>query len=140
MMTHTVARRLRVPGFTLIEVVVAMAIVAILAAVAVPTYRSAIRKGERANARAIMMENAQFMERYHAAADTYVGATLPTTVSPKGALLTKIKYNITLTPDPTATTFTISAAPANSQIGDSCGTMTISSTGATTAATSTGCW
>ena len=49
------------------------------------------------------------------------------------------KYDISFTATPTLSTFTVQAVPANSQTSDICGTLTLSNTGAQTAAT-TNCW
>lgn len=51
-------------GFTLIEVMIAVAIVAILAAVAYPSYLDSITKGKRAEGRAALLELLQQQERY----------------------------------------------------------------------------
>ena len=132
----------RILGFTLIEMLMVVAVLAILAAIAWPSYQQAIRRGNRTDAKAIMMENAQFMERLYtttAPGVGYTGASLPFTVSPKGATGTRIRYNISFTAAPTALTYTIQAVPANAQVGDSCGTLTINNTGATSPTTA-GCW
>lgn len=50
-------------GFTLIELMIALAIVAIVAAIAYPSYQGSVRKSRRADARAVLLEAAQFMER-----------------------------------------------------------------------------
>jgi type IV pilus assembly protein PilE len=119
---------------------IVVAVVAVLAAIALPSYQLIIRKGHRADAKAVVMESAQFMERYFTTNNTYVGAAVVSAVSPKGATGTDVKYNISVSiPAPPPDTFVIQAVPAGSQTADSCGTLTLSNTGAQTAATA-GCW
>ena len=125
-------------GFTLMELVITVLVVAILAAIALPSYQQAIRKGNRADAKAILMETAQFMERYYATNNTYVGATLLSNRSPKGAADGDRKYVITM-PTQTAGTYVVQAAPFGAQTNDSCGTLTLSNTGVQTPSTA-GCW
>lgn len=141
-MIHTTpgrpARR-RQLGVTLIELMVVVAIMGIIAAVAFPSYTRHVQKSNRSNAQAILMESAQFMERYFTANNTYVGGTATSAVVPKGATGSAIKYNITFSVNPTATAYTLQAAPAGSQSADTCGTMTLAHTGAQTPATA-GCW
>jgi type IV pilus assembly protein PilE len=138
-MTFTLPARRAANGFTLIEVMIVVAIVSVLAAVAYPTYTRHTLRANRSNAQAVMMETAQFMERYYSANNTYLGAALVSAVVPKGASGTAIKYNVTFSVTPTASAYTVQAAPANSQAGDTCGTMTVTQTGAQSAA-ATGCW
>lgn len=52
-------------GFTLIELMITVAIVAVLAAVAYPAYTDQIAKGRRAEARTTLMDGAQWMERFY---------------------------------------------------------------------------
>lgn len=59
-------------GFTLIEVMIVVAIVAILSAIAYPTYRDSVLKGRRAEARTALMELMQQQERYMTQNNTYM--------------------------------------------------------------------
>jgi type IV pilus assembly protein PilE len=138
-MTLVNSRGKFVRGFTLIEVMVTVAIVGILAAVAIPAYSSYVIKGHRSNAKAILMESAQFMERYYTTNNAYTNAALLSTVVPKGATGGGIKYNITFSVVPSATGYTLQAEPTSAQAVDVCGTLTLSSTGAQTPTTA-GCW
>ncbi|GIX31219.1 MAG: type IV pilin [Porticoccaceae bacterium] len=52
-------------GFTLLEVLIALAVVAILAAVAWPSYREQVRAGRRAEAQGVLLEAAQYLERFY---------------------------------------------------------------------------
>jgi type IV pilus assembly protein PilE len=127
-------------GFTLLELMLVLAVLAILVAIALPSYQQSVRRSSRADAKAILMETAQAMERVFTTNNSYATGTVISAVSPKGASGTDKKYDIGFKAgEPTATTFVLEAVPANSQIGDSCGTLTLSNTGAQTPSTA-GCW
>lgn len=69
-------------GFTLIELMVVVAIVGILAAVAYPSYAEHIRKSRRAQAKADLVEYAQLAERSHTTNNTYASFLLATARRP----------------------------------------------------------
>ena len=110
----------RQSGFSLIEIVVAIAVVGILASIAYPTYTSSVRKTRRAEAEAQLVNWAQQLERYFSANATYVGGDVGAP-SPKG-------YTLTAT-NVTATGYTLQATRKESQSDDQCGNLTFTSTG-----------
>ena len=114
-------------GFTLIELMIAVAIIAILASIALPAYQEQIRKSRRAQAKADLVEYAQLAERYFTVNNTYVGFTLPTSQSPREAGATA-RYNLPA-PTTTATTFTLTANATGAQASDRCGDLSITNTG-----------
>ena len=76
-MPHATSIRARVPskaahGFTLIELMITVAIVALLAAIAYPAYTDSILKGRRAEGRTALMELMQQQERYMTQTGSYM--------------------------------------------------------------------
>ena len=68
-------RSSRIAGFTLIELMIVVAIVAILASIAYPSYRDSVLKGRRAEARAGLADLLQQQERYLTQRNTYLEIT-----------------------------------------------------------------
>ena len=131
--------RIKTSGFTLIELMIVVAIIGILAAVGYPSYQSSVLKGHRAEAEGDLLELASFMERAYTNSSSYAAAALPFTSSPRAGTAS---YTLSLTVQ-TASTFTISAVPSATQVNDNCGTLTMTHTGARGASGTGGvaaCW
>lgn len=132
-------RKLQQTGFTLVEVMIVVAVIAIITAIAYPSYRENVRRSRRSDARNLLSENAQIMEAFSTVNNRYdqdlsgVASALPATtqVSPRGAAGIRVMYNIAFQGAPTAGTFVIQAVPANDMVGDACGTYTINNLGQT---------
>jgi type IV pilus assembly protein PilE len=120
-------------GFTLVEVIVVVAIIGILAAIAVPSYNEYVRRSQRAEARTVLLEAAQFMQRFYSAHDRYdatrdgTGVALPAALQ-KAPASGGTRYAISLAAVST-TAYTLQAAPTGSMSGDKCGTFTLTSVG-----------
>ena len=131
-------------GLTLIEVLIVMVVVAILAAIAVPSYTQYILRGHRAEARAQLMSIAQWQERFRTennrfAAAANVPASLTSLPSSNAT-----RYVITVNTAADGSTYTLTATRAGSQSSDACGDLTLTNTGARGIANSTRtvaeCW
>lgn len=141
MRSHSTLHRRPASGFTLIEVMITVAIVGILAAVALPSYTSYIKRANRADARTQLLQVAQFMQRFYAANDTYVQDRGPTPTAVIDAVPGNLKqspgdptttalYTLSI-PTATASTFEIRMNPVSGgkMAGDECGSFTLTSVG-----------
>lgn len=134
-------------GFTLIELMIAVAIVGILAAIAYPTFSEHLYKSRRSDGQAALLNLATYMEHYYTENNSYTGATLTVggTAGTLGVSNTSVDGYYTLTISSlTATSYTLTATPTGTQAGDTtCTTLTLTNTNvkaATPAANSLTCW
>jgi len=130
-------------GFTLIELMIVVVIVAILASVAFPAYQDSVRKSRRAEAKMFLLEVAQILERCFTDFNAYnnVGCSVVTAGVPPINLVTNPagSTNIlngsgyyTITSTPVASAYTLSATPnalGNQNQDRQCASFTLSNTG-----------
>jgi len=142
-------KRIRLPGragvhgFTLIELMVVLGIIAILAAIAYPSYIGSVVKSHRAAAEGCLSEHANFMERYYTTNLGYDkdtgnvaiggagGPTLPALgCDTEGGMANNYAFSFAVAP--TASTYTIRAVPklAQAKRDTKCGTLSLDQTGA----------
>lgn len=134
-------------GVTLIELMITVAVVAILASIALPSYNQYVVQSRRSEAKSSLLELSQFMERYYTTNSAYnktSGATatslaasdLPYSSVPKdgGAAY----YSIAVSS--TSSTYTLTLSPTGVMAGDNCGNYTINQTGSHSPASNSSCW
>jgi type IV pilus assembly protein PilE len=112
---------------------VVVAMVAILAAIALPSYQSSVRKARRADARAALATTAQLMERYSTEHGGTGYSTATLSVVPGGTVVAKPSsdngyYTLALS-NLAVGTFTLSAVPQGAQAADACATFTLDERG-----------
>jgi type IV pilus assembly protein PilE len=124
-------------GFTLIELMITVAVIGILSAIAYPSYRESVAKGRRAQAIGILQSGSQWMERFYAenyrydqntaAPPVLVGTLFPNNVSQSPPSPEAAMY--TMEVSASATAMTITAKRAGSMSSDRCGNFVIDQLG-----------
>jgi len=136
---------MRQRGFTLMELMIVVAIVGVLAAVAIPSYQESVRKSRRAEARSQLLEVAQYLQRFYSQNDSYAAAkdgtavAIPTELArvPRTAASGAQSYDISFVPAASGSTnpglayFKIQAVrkTGSPMAGDACGNFTLENTG-----------
>ncbi|HEF4762287.1 TPA: prepilin-type N-terminal cleavage/methylation domain-containing protein [Pseudomonas putida] len=125
-------------GFTLIEIMIVIAIIGIVLTIAMPSFTEYLNKGRRTEVAGLLSEQAQILERFYSQKNVYTGAT--------GLSAGNDYY--TITPTLTDQTFLLTAVrKAGASMGtDKCGDFTLTNTGvrnmvnATAGLTTKDCW
>ena len=119
-------------GFTMIELMIVVAIIGIIAGVGYPSYTEYVKKSRRSDGHLALLNAVQSMERCKTTRFSYSNCSVPSNESPERF------YSIALGEGLTASSFSIEATAQNAQVGDTdCATLTIDELGERTPAD---CW
>ena len=139
-------------GFTLIELMIALVIIGVLVAIAVPAYTNYLQKSYRNDAKTALLDLATREEKFFSINNQYTSsatslyggstATFPMNVQSSASSYYQLSAPaVTAGSATTVASFSASAVPTNTQTPDACGTFTITSTGVTSVSgTLTNCW
>jgi type IV pilus assembly protein PilE len=123
--------RQRQRGFTLVEVMIAVVIIAIIAAIALPSYQNQVFRSRRADGREMLQRIVSAQERFYTNRNTYTadlttaaGLNMPSANSEAG------HYVIRIVVPANGQSYTLTAAPQGVQAPDACANLTVNNVGA----------
>lgn len=125
-------------GFTLIEIMIVIAIIGIVITIGYPSLTEYVNKGRRTEVAGLLSEQAQILERHYSKTNVYTNAT--------GLSAGNDFYTITIAITPTDQTFLLTAVrkPGKAMAADKCGDFTLTNTGVrnmvNATATTKDCW
>jgi type IV pilus assembly protein PilE len=141
------SRKHRSFGFSLLELLVTVAVISILATIAVTSYSSQVQKSRRTEAKSALLDLAGREERLFSTTNTYSSDELNLGYATVSTPMTNMAFGnnyYQLTAVATATTYTLTATPVGAQAGDTtCGSFSVNQLGVqTVSGTSTvaACW
>jgi type IV pilus assembly protein PilE len=109
-------------GFTLVELMIVVAVVGILTAIALPSYQTYIERSRRADGKAALMRAAQWLERAATATGTYPAALIAGLANSEGS-----HYTLAYVQGGAGATYTLTATPVASD--SQCGNLTLNQAG-----------
>ncbi|WP_445003565.1 type IV pilin protein [Halomonas mongoliensis] len=126
----------RTAGFTLIELMIAVAVIGILASIAIPSYQNYVQNARRADAQSILMEIAGIAERCYTSNYSYDKCSA---AEDRADSETKQSDFYSFDYDPDDSTFEVTADPKGAQSNDKCGKLSVDASGSY-GASKTSCW
>jgi type IV pilus assembly protein PilE len=126
----------RSDGFTLLEVMIAVVVVGILAAIALPSYSAHLRKSARADAQSTLTDAAARQQQFLVDRRRYAGSLATLGVTPSADVAAKYAFAVVAVDGPPPT-FTLTASATGDQAHDKCPVLTIDNAGNRTPAE---CW
>ena len=129
-------------GFTLIELMITVAVIAILAAIAVPSYREYIRRSNRVEGQSLLNEAAARQERWRAQNGTYTTTVADLQMPWANNKSEHGLYLLSVTNPAGDGGYTLTATPQGNQATDKCGNFTLTALGTkgVSASTADACW
>jgi type IV pilus assembly protein PilE len=127
-------------GFTLVELMITIALVAVLVAIAFPTYESYVRRSKRASAQSALMTIANRQQAYLLDMRAYTNSLPALSFSTPQELRNDYAFGVVVDNAASPRTFVATATPLNRQANSGELTLTVSQSGARTPSGVHGYW